>query len=588
MYFSSIRFRLLIGLPLFALICCGKEKTQQAKMLNAYATDSVSLHQGKVVFDGNCASCHSIAEEGIGPRLGGITRLRDPKSLSAFVRNSESVIEAGDRRGLLLRNTYKLPMPVFEHLSDPQIEHVLAYLSQETERLNLEALEVEDNAAPEKRLAPPIRRSGLKVELVLYLQIPRSEAQPPDKGIATLRAHPAGEGTLFVSDQIGIIYRIHQELATPFLDIRLLLEDFISQPGIGTGLGSFAFHPGFLENGLLYTTHAEAFTGKIAINKGAFPDTVGVGLQWVISEWKTQNPGGAVFDGTRREVLRFNTPTTAHGAQDMTFAPGLEPGDADYGMLYLGIGDGGSNNIKRPELCHTVESLLGTVIRIDPLGNNSATGSYGIPADNPFVTDINPLTRKEIWAYGFRNPHRMCWDARHGNRLMVADIGEANIEEINIVEKGGDYGWSAVEGNYGIDMKKDRLAVFELSESELAGFKGPFVQYDHFDGNAISGGYVYQGPLEALQNAYFFGDIVTGRLFYTQLNEALSDSIIHEITLVEAGQETSLKQLIPARRVHLRMGYDPYAGDLYILTKGDGMIRKVSRAFWEEQAEQAE
>lgn len=568
---------LMLVLPF--LICCGNTSNKGASNPVTYASDSITLHQGEQVFNENCASCHSIANEGIGPRLGGITAIRSQSSLAEFINNSEAAIEAGDRRGLLLRKKYKLPMPAFAHLSEAHISKVLSYIAHETERLDLAALIVEDNAGPEKRFAAPTERSGLQVELTDLVQIPRSTDRPPDKGIATLRAHPSGEGTLFVSDQVGIIYRISQARADTFLDLRSQLEHFIDQPGIGTGLGSFAFHPGFVENGLLYTTHAEAYTDKPALNDGVFPDTLGVALQWVISEWKAKDPGKESFEGERREVLRFNTPTTAHGAQDMGFAPGLTPSDRDYGMLYLGIGDGGSNNIKRPELCHNIQSLLGTVIRIDPRGKNSGTGTYGIPPDNPFVSDSHPRTRKEIWAFGFRNPHRMCWDAAHGNRMIVADIGEANVEEINIVEKGGDYGWSEVEGYYGIDMKTDRKSLFDLSASERSRYKGPFAQYDHEDGNAISGGFVYQGALNSLTHTYFFGDIVTGRLFYTKMNPTLSDSTVYEITLMKGGQETSLKQLIPAKRVHLRIGYDPYAGDLFIMTKGDGMIRKVKAAF---------
>jgi glucose/arabinose dehydrogenase len=126
----------------------------------------------------------------------------------------------------------------------------------------------------------------------------------------------------------------------------------------------------------------------------------------------------------------------------------LHRGDPEYGLLYIGYGDGGANNIKHPELCHHLRSFLGTVMRIDPAGNNSKNGQYGIPSDNPFVNETDPLTVREIYAYGFRNPHRLTWDPSNNNRLMVTDIGEANIEELNIIEKGGDYGWPNREGQF--------------------------------------------------------------------------------------------------------------------------------------------
>lgn len=232
------------------------------------------------------------------------------------------------------------------------------------------------------------------------MQIPTVTGHPPDKGIATLRSSPANDGAFFVSDQMGLIYRVHDRRPEVFLDVRQFLPEFVFAPGIGTGLGSFAFHPDFLTNGLFYTTHAEAFPGPPAINDGEFDErefdytilapTVTPPLQWVLSEWHATDNNAPKFTGTRREVLRLNTPTTAHGCQDMAFAPITDPTDPDYGMLYLGIGDGGSNNLKRPELCHDPRSILGTLFRIDPLGHNAPNGQYGIPPDNPFAAATDP------------------------------------------------------------------------------------------------------------------------------------------------------------------------------------------------------
>jgi glucose/arabinose dehydrogenase len=395
--------------------------------------------------------------------------------------------------------------------------------------------------------------------------------------VATLRAYPSGDGTLFVSDQIGIIYRISQGKLDTFFNIRSIIKDFIYEPGIGTGLGSFAFHPDFLHNGLFYTTHAEGFKGLPADN--GFSDSLKIGLQWVLTEWKMTDVRAKTFQGTHRELLRLNTPTTAHGVQDIGFVPGLNKKDPGYGMLYLGCGDGGSNNIRHPELSHTTSSFLGTIIRIDPAGRNSPNGKYGIPADNPFVTDKNPATRKEIWAYGFRNPHRMCWDLSYGVRMIAADIGESNIEEVNIIEKGGDYGWSRREGNYAISTKIDLKNVYPVRQDDTTRYRGPFGQYDHNDGNAISGGFVYHGPLTSLDNKYIFGDIVQGKLFYLNIDRNLTDSTVYELTVEQNGKETSLRQLNNIQRVHLRIGYDPFSGTLYIMTK-NGKIRRVTKAFY--------
>jgi len=217
-------------------------------------------------------------------------------------------------------------------------------------------------------------------------------------------------------------------------------------------------------------------------------------------------------------------------------------------------------------------------MRIDPAGHNSRNGKYGIPSGNPFIDEPDSLTVKEIYAYGFRNPHRMAWDKSNGNRMIATDIGESNLEELNIIEKGGDYGWPNREGNYGIATVKDLKTVFNISKSDLDLYKQPFAQYDHTEGNAISGGYVYDGDITALQNKYIFGDIVNGRLFFVNMDPALSDSTVYELKIIQDGQETSLKELSNSKRLHLRIAYDPYKKDLYIITKIDGKIRRVVKA----------
>jgi glucose/arabinose dehydrogenase len=356
----------------------------------------------------------------------------------------------------------------------------------------------------------------------------------------------------------------------------MTMKHFIFEPGIGTGLGSFVFHPAYLTNGLFYTTHTEKYEEKPAINEGDFPDTIGVGLQWVITEWRSVAPmSKGHFIGTSREVLRINTPTTAHGMQDIGFSMTQDQRDPDYGMLYLGVGDGGSNNIKRPELCHDPRSLLGTVLRIDPKGVNGPNGQYGVPADNPFVDVSDSSIRKEIWAYGFRNPHRMSW---HGGQLMVADIGEANVEELNVVVKGGDYGWSIREGFFGISTVDNLKKVFALDVDERKKYREPYAQYDHHDGRAISGGFVYEGPISNLKGKYFFGDIVTGDLFYINVDDSLNDASIYRTSIEVGGQTTSMQALCGSKRVHLRIGYDQYQQNIYVMTKGDGKIWRVTAA----------
>ncbi|MEX2233645.1 MAG: PQQ-dependent sugar dehydrogenase [Cyclobacteriaceae bacterium] len=545
-----------------------------------YSLDEATLSEGKKLFTTHCISCHGIEEDGIGPRLGGITSLLSEKGLMDFIRNPEKVIASGNERARALHAKYKQTMPSYEWLDDEAIHSILSYIDQQTLRYKIQTLTVNNIDHAEGgltgRLVAPVKKSNLKIELEDYIQIPRLKYSTPDLGIVTLRSHPSGDGRLYVSDQGGIIYEIKNNRVEIFLDLRSHVKDFSIGPGLATGLGSFDFHPDYLNNGLLYITHAEKYTGQRADYR--ISDSLMAEVQWVLSEWKCDDINAGIFKGTRRELLRLHAPTFGHGAQDIGFIPDLGKENPEYGLVYWGFGDGGSNNIRRPELGHHLKSFLGTILRIDPAGTNSPNGKYGIPPDNPFASDTGAFILKEIFAYGFRNPHRMSWDAGNNNRMLVTDIGESNIEEINIVETGGDYGWPGREGNFGISTKKDLKTVSRLAPSDLDLYKRPFIQYDHVDGFAVSGGYVYEGELEKLKGKYVFGDIVNGKLFYTNIDKALTDSAVYELIIVRNGSETTLREMSGEKRLHLRIAYDRFGKQLYVITKVDGMIRRVAKA----------
>ena len=132
---------------------------------------------------------------------------------------------------------------------------------------------------------------------------------------------------------------------------------FIHKPGLATGFGSFAFHPDFQKNGLLYTTHVESpGSGKADF---AYNDSIKVTLQWVLSEWKTETPNAFPFSGKSRELFRINMVGSFHGVQEITFNPLAKPGDEDYGLLYIGIGDGSSVEFGYPFLVHSPGENLG-------------------------------------------------------------------------------------------------------------------------------------------------------------------------------------------------------------------------------------
>lgn len=373
-----------------------------------YASDDATLAAGKTLFTTNCVSCHGLREDGIGPPLGGITKLLSKKALVSFISNPLKVIESGNERATALQNRYKLIMPSFEWMKEPGINSILAYINYQTRLQHAQPLAIDEKTGTTGltgRLVAPVKKSGLKIELEDVIQLPHLGSST-DLGVVTLRAFPPGDGTLFASDQNGIIYRIRNGKATIFLDMREEIKDFQSGPGIATGIASFDFHPGFLKNGLIYIAYAETFKGRKADYAVSFADTLKSVVQWMIGEFKMDNVHDTIFSGTHRELLRLHAPTFAHGFQDMAFIPGLKKNDPGYGLLYFGYGDGGANNLHHPELCHNLQSFLGTIMRIDPAGKNSRNGKYGIPATNPFVNSKDPLTVKEIYAYGFRNPHR--------------------------------------------------------------------------------------------------------------------------------------------------------------------------------------
>jgi len=430
-----------------------------------------------------------------------------------------------------------------------------------------------------------VAMSRLVVEVEDVVEIPRLPGRTPYKGITLLRPDPRAAGALFVDELMGLLYRVQDRSPAVFLDVRGIFPEFMCDPGVASGLGSFALHPDFVRNGIFYTIHSENFRGSPAVNSGDIPADVPKfetpPLEWVLTEWHLADPAAITFTGTHREVMRFVTPTTGHAAQEIAFAPVTDPRDRDYGMLYIGLGDGGSTNLKRPDMSGHPRTFLGAILRIDPAGRNGANGRYGIPADNPFASSVDPAIRKEIYAYGFRNAHRFSWDFAHGKRMIAVDIGESNVEEVNLIVKGGAYGYGVgcLEGTTHLDAKVDAKVVRPATPAEMAPYLPPLGQYDHTDGYAVTGGYVYRGPLAALTGRYVFGDIVSGRLFFMNLDAGLTDHTIYELNIVRDGAVTSIKALARAERAHLRLGYDDRTGDLFVLTKGDGMIRRVVKAY---------
>jgi glucose/arabinose dehydrogenase len=289
-----------------------------------------------------------------------------------------------------------------------------------------------------------------------------------------------GSGRFFVVEQRGLIRIIQNSsvLATPFLDISSKVH-FAGE----SGLLGVTFHPSYAQNGRFYVNYVRIVNSQ---------------RQSTIAEYNAlpANPNRA-DPASERILLTVNQPAfDNHKAGQLAFGTD--------GFLYFGLGDGGSSGDPLSNGQNT-QVLLGKLMRIDV---NSTTGNlpYAIPSDNPFA---NGGGQPEIWAYGLRNPWRFSFDPPSG-RLFLADVGEASWEEVDLIDKGGNYGWNLMEGSHCFEPP---------SGCNSAGLILPITEYSHGEGQAVIGGFVYHGSaIPSLQGIYVFGDFVAGKIWGLQEN----------------------------------------------------------------------
>ena len=533
-------------------------------------TDSITIAKGQNSFANKCNSCHNFNYDGIGPQLAGVTSENSVGWIKNFIRDPKKVIESGDTTAQKLFEKYKTLMPSFAYLPDEEINAILAFIHS---KKKLERPVIQEDTNDIKNPIPDtIQSSDLVVDLELLTQIPRSSDQPPFTRITKLDYQP-NTGDLFILDLRGKLYRLQNGEQKVYMDMVSLKPKFINQPGLATGFGSFAFHPEFSKNGLFYTTHTEPPASAKA--DFSYPDSIPVLLQWVLTEWKT-DPGAFPFSGTGREILRIDMPTAIHGMQEITFNRLAKPGAKDYGLLYIGIGDGGSAEIGHALVSPTPEKVWGSIIRIDPSGNNSKNGKYGIPGSNPFYKTENEKSAPEIYAWGFRNPHRISWSK--SGQLLAVNIGEHNIEALNIIEAGHFYGWPIREGTFVERFFYNTGKIYPLPDNDsVYHVTYPVAQFDHDEGVAISGGFEYRGTaIPQLAGKYFFGDIASGKLFFVNMKDLKlgKQAVIKKWRISLKGVPTTLAQLCGNSRVEMRFGMDS-KGELYLLTKADGKVYKL-------------
>jgi glucose/arabinose dehydrogenase/mono/diheme cytochrome c family protein len=567
--FLHLANHFLVAILLFLAACHSNTSSEHSD----FPTDTVAIAKGQNIFNQNCIACHSLNQDGIGPPLGGLTAEVSADWLKNFIKDPKALIESGDERAQKLFVKYKTIMPSFAYYKDDEIQGVIAFLH--TQKASEKKIVSAGNLKPlENPIPGGIVMSDLVVGVKLITQMPATSEQKPLTRITKFYSHPDTK-ELFVLDLRGKLYRLKNNQPSVYMDMAKLMPRFIDRPGHATGFGSFAFHPEFAKNGLLYTTHTEpAGSAKADF---VYADSIRIALQWVLSEWKTEQPGAFPFSGTRRELLRVNMVNEVHGVQEIIFNPLAKPGDEDYGLLYIGVGDGGSAENGLLFLTKGPEMIWGSIIRIDPMARNSANGQYGIPPGNPFAKSTNPRALGEIYAYGFRNPHRITWSK--SGQILASNIGQHQIEELNLILPGHDYGWPTREGTFRINLLESSRKLYPLSLGD-ANLDYPVAQYDHDEGNAIIGGFEYGGSaIPQLTGKYLFGDMVNGRLFYVDMADLKSgrQSLIKEWQISINGTRTSFKALCKDDRLSLRFGRD-YQGEIYVSTMPDGKMYKLVSA----------
>jgi glucose/arabinose dehydrogenase len=336
-----------------------------------------------------------------------------------------------------------------------------------------------------------------------------------------LTAPPGDPTRLFIVEKAGSI-RIVKDgtlLPTAFLDISPQVSNVGEQ-----GLLGLAFDPGYASNGRFFVH----FTDPLGNTR--------------VSSFQVSTNPDIADAGSEQVILTATQPYANHNGGQLVFGPD--------GMIYLGLGDGGSGGDPQGR-GQDRSDLLGSILRLDV----QAGSSYTVPPDNPFIGQSG--VRPEIWSYGLRNPWRFSFDRATGD-LYIADVGESRFEEVDVstgtrgAGKGTNFGWNIMEGKH----------CFSSSSCDQSGLTVPLLEYDHGQGCSITGGYVYRGSaIPALQGLYFFADFCQGWVRSFRHARGIATELTDWRVLQPGGSITSF-------------GEDA-AGELYLMSTNGGVFRIV-------------
>jgi glucose/arabinose dehydrogenase len=284
-------------------------------------------------------------------------------------------------------------------------------------------------------------------------------------------------GRLFVIEQAGRILVFQNEVGAASAGVFLDIRDRVNDDGNEEGLLGLAFHPSYRDNGFFYVNYTASNPRRTVI------------ARFSVSAVDPMKADPA----SERIMLSFEQPYSNHNGGQVAFGPD--------GFLYIGTGDGGSGGDPQNNAQNRTV-LLGKMLRID-VDNPAGGKNYSIPSDNPLAGNADGWA-EEIFAWGLRNPWRFSFDPETG-RLWVGDVGQNRYEEVDIVEKGRNYGWRVMEGFACYDPQ---------SGCDQSGLTKPILEYGRDQGASITGGHVYRGnSIPELSGKYLYADFVTGRIW---------------------------------------------------------------------------
>ena len=622
------------------------QNPEAAQLTNPVASTSESLAAGKKAYDTNCAACHGNLAQGAlkaGIVISIITEQggKQPPDLTDDQwdhGSTDGEIYTVIKKGVPTTMMAGWAGPV----SDTDTWNIVNYLR---------ALAGKKSVTSTPTVAPdPTPRHRL--ELSDYVQMPITgelggENTRGQLARVNFLRDELGGRRFFVNDQNGPLYILDKKTKqlTTYLDFNGaggrpgLFPKLHFERNLATGFVNFIFDPDYARNGVFYTIHMEDPTieGTSEPRAGVVPglDLTGyrttpsiaspkpadlkINREAVMIEWTDRNIANTTFEGTARELLRLELASPIHPLGEMTFNPMARRGDPEWRVMYVGSGDAGTGEQKdiRRMNPQRLDTLNGKILRIVPdlrehtkTTSVSENGRYRVPNDNPFVSVDG--ARKEIWAVGLRNPHRLIWDfdpaQPRAPRLLAFNIGLATWETAVFVKRGANYGYSLREGPQAMTLEgmvsipADDTIPVQITDTITRGTikpTYPVIAYRHVatGGDAIAGGFIYRGKkIPTLKGKLIFADISTGRVWYSDIEDVRKaddgdPSTLAAMLEVNTDLRRIVQETFQARggrgnvmpggaaisgkgRVDVRFAEDS-EGELYVLTKTDGMIRQV-------------